>query len=60
MQAKEIRQMEWYNREPQLENLFKVFREIAAQLAEINAKLGQIGPVPAPISEGSNEVILNE
>jgi hypothetical protein len=60
MTAEEIRKMQWSNRATEYENLFNMLREIAAQLAEIKAGIGQIGPVPAPISERTNEVILNE
>lgn len=60
MTAKEIRSMAWTFNLSEPENYFRVLREIAAQLAEINAKIGQIGPVPAPTPEHTNEVILNE
>jgi hypothetical protein len=40
--------MQWSLRDSAPENLFAVLREIAAQLAEIKAEVGQIGPETAP------------
>lgn len=48
MTAEEIRGMQWSNRAMEFENLFAVLREIAGQLAEIKAEIGQIGPETAP------------
>jgi len=48
MTAEEIREMQWSNRATEYENLFTVLREIAAQLADLQAKIGQFGPVTAP------------
>ncbi len=48
MTAEAIREMQWSNRAMEYENLFNVLREIAAQLADLNERLGQVGPLSAP------------
>lgn len=51
MTAKEVRRMEWSLRLSEPENMFAILREIAAQIAELNARFGRIGPVTAPKHE---------
>ena len=53
MTAEKIRQMNWSLRLSEPENMFAMLREIAAQIAELNARFGQIGPVTAPKHEAS-------
>jgi len=48
MQSEEVRRMQWSNGLTECENLFAVLREIAVQIAELKAMIGQIGPVTAP------------
>ena len=50
MTADEIRRLQWSNRTTEYENLFTVLREIAAQLAELRAISGNVGPLTAPKS----------
>jgi len=50
MTAEEIREMHWTLRDSEAENLFRMLREIGAQIAELREFLGRIGPVAAPKS----------
>lgn len=48
MYAEDIREMEYCSSRNEHLNLFRVPREIAAQLADLNERLARNGPVPAP------------